>query len=296
VPKPTPSWRGLRRRAWGGDAGDRRSPLYQVVRVLLLAFVVFNTVIFLWLVMSSFKDSRNIFGSPWTPPTTWHVENYVSAWLSSEIATNTRNSVVVVTASAAGIVALSAPAAYALTRFGVRGSGWLTTYMALGMGIPVQAAIIPIFVGLAKVGLLDSLTGLILLYVATSLPFTVFFLTAFFRTLPPELEEAAALDGASPLRTFVRVMLPLARPGIVTVLLLNVIALWNETFLALVLIGDTANYTLSLGLLGMYGTMQYTSNWGGLFAGVCIVVLPMLALYVVLSRRIIEGMTVGASR
>ncbi|HEX5993744.1 MAG TPA: carbohydrate ABC transporter permease [Jiangellales bacterium] len=296
MPKPALSQRPPHRGASAVDAGDRRSPVYQLIRVLLLAFVAFNVVIFLWLLMSSFKDSRAIFGSPWTLPTTWHIENYVSAWLSSEIATDARNSVLVVTVSAAAIVALSAPAAYALSRFGVRGSGWLTTYMALGMGIPVQAAIIPIFVGLAKVGLLDSLTGLILLYVATSLPFTVFFLTAFFRTLPPELEEAAALDGASPLRTFLRVMLPLARPGIVTVLLLNVIALWNETFLALVLIGDTANYTLSLGLLGMYGTMQYTSNWGGLFAGVCIVVLPMLVLYVVLSRRIIEGMTVGASR
>lgn len=273
-----------------------RSPIRLVGTVAVWALVAFNLLMLLWIVLSSFKSTREIFGSPWALPAALHLENYVSSWVSSDLATAARNSVLTVAAAAATVVAIGAPAAYALSRFKVRFSGALSVYFVLGMGIPLQATIIPMYVGMAKIHMIDSLTGLYLLYVAISLPFTVFLLTGFFRGLPDELEEAAALDGSSPLHTFIHVMLPLARPGIITATIVNVVALWNETFLALVFLQDDAKQTLSLAILNMYGTMQYTSNWGGLFAGVCMVILPMLLMYVVLGRRIIEGLTFGSNR
>lgn len=291
-----PAYRRRRRRRGVKSVPLWHSPLRLGGGAVLWGLVLFNIIIFAWLTLSSLKDTRHIFGSPWAPPTSPHLENYSSAWTSAELGRATLNSVMLVAASVAVLVALSAPAAYALSRFGGRGAGTLTVYFALGMGIPGQSVVIPLFVAMARLNLTDSLTGLGMLYVATNLPFTVFLLTGFFRGLPGELEEAAALDGAGPLRTFAAVMLPLARPGIVTAVILNVIAMWNETFLALVFINDNEKYTLSLGVLSMYGTMQYTSNWGGLFAGVCIVVLPMLLLYVFLGRRIVQGMTLGAGR
>jgi N-acetylglucosamine transport system permease protein len=164
------------------------------------------------------------------------------------------------------------------------------------MGIPLQAVLVPLFLMTNWLGLADSLFGLGIVYVAISLPFTVFLLTGFFRSLPTEIEEAAALDGASGVRTFVGVMLPLAQPGIITAFTLNVVLLWNETLLVLVLITDNTQYTLPRALLGLYGTMQYTGNWGGLFAGSIIVATPVLVIFALLSRRIIEGMTLGASK
>lgn len=291
-----PAYRRRRRRRGIARVPLWRSPLRVGGGAVLWALVLFNVVIFAWLTLSSVKDTRHIFGSPWALPTSLHPENYSSAWTSAELGRAALNSVLLVAGSVVVLVVLAAPAAYALSRFGGRGSAALIVYFALGMGIPGQSVVIPLFVAMARLNLTDSLTGLGMLYVATNLPFTVFLLTGFFRGLPGELEEAAALDGAGPLRTFASVMLPLARPGIVTAVILNVIAMWNETFLALVFINDNEKYTLSLGVLSMYGTMQYTSNWGGLFAGVCIVVLPMLLLYVFLGRRIVQGMTLGAGR
>jgi len=201
-------------------------------------------------------------------------------------------------------IAVAAPAAYILTRNGMRTASPVTTFFAVGIGIPLQAVIIPVFVLTQKMSLFfndnlgwwDDRLSLYLVYVAISLPFNVFLLTGFFRTLPTEMEEAAVLDGAGGLRVFGQIMLPLAQPGLITALTLTVISLWNETLLALMLIVDNDKYTLPQALLGLYQTMQYTSNWGGLFAGIIIVVLPIVVIYVWLGRRIVAGMTMGAGK
>jgi ABC-type glycerol-3-phosphate transport system permease component len=180
----------------------------------------------------------------------------------------------------------------------------LISGFALGMSIPIQAVLIPVFVLMQSisqfmwdtVGWWDDRVSLYIVYVATNLPFAVFLLTGYVRSLPSELEEAAALDGAGPIRSFVEVMIPLARAGLITAFILTLINVWNETLLALVFITDNTQYTLPQALLGLYGTMQYTSNWGGLFAGVIIVMLPIIIAYVVLGRWIVQGMTVGAGK
>ncbi|MBT2505672.1 carbohydrate ABC transporter permease [Streptomyces sp. ISL-98] len=183
----------------------------------------------------------------------------------------------------------------ALSRLGARSAGAGTSLFAIGLGIPAHAAFLPLYQVMAPLSLVNNLRGLWLLCTATSMPFAVFFLTGFFRPLPAELEEAAALDGASPSYTFWRIMLPLARSGLITLLLLNVINHWGETFFALVFIQEQELQTLPL--LGFMQQMQYNgADWGGLFAGIAVVVLPLVALYVWLGRRIIEGMTLGSGK
>lgn len=287
-PKPAPGAR-------------RTSPLRVVGLVVIWAFTAFNILLLYWLVTAAFKTPREIFTKPFALPRQWIEQgrpfrNFVYAWNNAGFGNAFLVTVVLVAVSAVAIVAVSAPAAYALTRLGVRGSGPLTNVIAIGMGIPFQTVIIPLFIGLAKVNLTNSLFGLFLIYVALSLPFTVFLLTGFFRSLPDELEEAAAIDGASPLRTFWTIMLPLARGGLITALILNAIGLWNETLLAIVFLQENAKFTLARALFTFYNAAQYQSEFGGLIAGVAIVVLPMLVLYIVLARRIITGLTLGAGR
>jgi multiple sugar transport system permease protein/N-acetylglucosamine transport system permease protein len=261
------------------------------------ALVGFDLFVLAWLFVSSLKSSREIFEAPWSLPAAPQWQNYAAAWGEGRFGLAAFNSVALAVATALATVAVAAPAAYALARFGLRASGWLTTLFALGIGIPAQVIMLPLYAAMDTLGLVDSLPGLWLLYLATSIPFAVFFLTGFFATLPVEMEEAAALDGASPLRCFVSVMLPMARSGIVTLLILNLIAHWNETLFALIFLQSDDKATLPLALLKFLQTMQYNAgNWGGLFAGMCIVVLPVLGIYIWLGSRIIKGFTLGSGK
>ncbi|MFB9908715.1 carbohydrate ABC transporter permease [Allokutzneria oryzae] len=270
-------------------------PVRRVGTVAVWALVVFNLGALLWMGVSALREHTAIFDSPWGVETFGQVENFVRAWSESNFGQAALNTVLLVAAASVVVVAVSAPAAYALAKSRTRLSGAMAVFFALGIGIPVQVIVIPLFVLMQDVGLVNSLTGLFVLYVALSLPFTVFLLTGFFGSLPEEVEEAAEIDGAGPVRTFAQIVLPLARNGLLTALLLNLIGLWNETFIALVFVQDSEKQTLSLSLLGFLQTQQYSgSDYGALLAGVCILVLPMLAVYVWLGRRIIEGLTVGA--
>jgi multiple sugar transport system permease protein/N-acetylglucosamine transport system permease protein len=258
---------------------------------------VFNIGVLGWILLNSFKSTRDLLNAPWSLPKTLHWENFKRAWSSGNFGPATVNSLILVTTTAAATILLAAPAAYALSRLGARGAGPTTTLFAIGLGIPTQAIFLPLYSMMSHLHLVNSLFGLWLLYTATSMPFAVFFLTGFFRSLPSELEEAAALDGASPLYTFWRIMMPLGGNGIITLLLLNVIAHWSETFLALVFIQDQQLQTLPLAMLSFLQQMQYNgADWGGMFAGIAIVVLPLIVVYIWLGRRIIEGMTLGSGK
>ena len=192
------------------------------------------------------------------------------------------------------ILALSAPASYILSRAKFRGRNLITMTFIAGIGIPMPLLFIPLFVILAGIKLINTLPGLGLLYVAGSISFTVYMLTSFFGTLPKELEEAAILDGCSDLQVFSKVMLPLAAPGMLTAAIFNFMFLWNEYQLALVFLNDPKLRTLSLGLYALQNSMEYTGDWAGLMAGVVCVVVPTVVLYIILSERMISGITMGA--
>lgn len=275
-------------------AGD---PVRLFGRVVVWAFVTFNIVIFVFLIFSSFKTTPDIFRAPWAFPRSLHLENWATAWDEGGFARATVNTVALAGAAAVSTLVVSAPAAYVLSRVRARSAGPLSMFFVIGLGIPAQVTVIPLFEMMSRVGLVNSLFGLYVVYTATHIPFTVFLLTGFMRSLPSEIEEAAAIDGASAVRSFVQVMLPLARSGLVTVLVLNAISMWNETLLGIVFLQSVDKYTLSLAVLNFLSSMQFSgADYGGLFAGVCILVLPMLALYMWLGRRIVEGITLGAGK
>ncbi|TAM66257.1 MAG: carbohydrate ABC transporter permease [Microbacteriaceae bacterium] len=274
-----------------------RKTLWRAVIVLIWAGAAFNILLLVWIGLSGLKTTNEIFNQPLALPRIWRWDNFVVAWGVSNFGRAMLNTIVLVGATALTTVLLAAPAAYALSRFRIRGSSTLLLVFALGVGIPAQVIVLPLYVVMNQIGLVDSLAGVWLLYVATSLPFAVFFLAGFFTSLPREIEEAASLDGASPGRTFWRIMLPLARSGVVTLLILNMIQHWGETIIAIVFLQSTEHETLSLALLKFLQRLQYTgADWGQLFAGVGIVILPVLILYVWLGRRIIEGLTLGAGK
>ncbi|MEV7566433.1 carbohydrate ABC transporter permease [Streptomyces tanashiensis] len=263
---------------------------------LVWLFVLANLFLLLWMVLSSLRDTADIFAHPWSLPGSVQLSNYVTAF-DSGFGRAAWNSVLVSVSAALASVALAAPAAYALSRRLSSAAGPLTTLFVLGLGVPGQVLLIPVFLMLSEVDLVDSLPGLCAAYIGLSMPFTVFLLTGFFRSLPQEVEEAAALDGASPARTFWQIVLPLARSGMITAFLLQFINNWNETLFSLALVQSNDNYTLPLALARFIGEQQYKgADWGGMFAGLCLIVAPMLVLYGWLSQRIISGMTLGIGK
>jgi ABC-type glycerol-3-phosphate transport system permease component len=279
------------RRSFGGGN--------QIYYVVLLAWAVVTVFIFVWLLLSSLKTNVEVFGSPWALPATpleAASANFGKAWNLSKMGSYLGNSIVVTSLSVLLVVAVSAPASYALTRMRFFGNTFLSYYFIAGMGLPLQLMLIPLFVLLSQVKLANSLQGLILVYVAVSIPFTTLLLTGFFRTLPSELEDAAAIDGCSEFGTFWRVMMPLASPGLMTAAILNFVSIWNEFLLALLIIKRDTLRTMPLGIYGLRYSMQYTADWSALFAGVVIIVIPNLLFYLIFSDRITSGLTLGSGK
>lgn len=274
----------------------RRGLLRGAGSVFVWWWVLFSFAILMWIVVAAFKRNDTVFQELFAPPKSFNLGNFGDAWDLLNLTRTSLNTLLTVGAGTFVTMALAAPAAYALSRIHFRGAGALTAFFALGISIPVHSIIIPLFIGLSDTGLSNSLLGLTLAYVGVSVPFAVFLMTGFFRSLPTELEEAAAMEGAGPVRIFLSVMLPLARPGMVATSIIVAVGLWNEFLLALTLTFDEDKRTLGVGLLNTYGAMRYTSNWVGLFAAVVIMLVPLIVLYTWMSRRIIEGLTVGATK
>ncbi|AIE84788.1 carbohydrate ABC transporter permease [Fimbriimonas ginsengisoli] len=248
----------------------------------------------LWVLLSSLKTGDQIVGHPWSLPTTPHWVNYVNAWQTAGIGRAFGNSLLVTLGTLALLLPSGAMAAYVLARYEFPGRGLLFGGFLGGMMFPHFLVIVPLFFLMKSLDLLDTRTGLTIVYVAYSLSFTVFVLTGFFQTLPKELGEAAMIDGAGHAGTFWQVMLPLAKPGLIVVGIFNAIGLWNEYGLALVLIPSAANQTLPLGIANLTMTQQYQSDWGALFAGLVIVMLPVVIVYAIFRDRIHETMLAGA--
>lgn len=263
---------------------------------ILIAWSSFTIFGMTWIFMSSFKRTGDLLRDVWAIPLEPFVQNYHKAWSVVKMGSYFGNSVLVVSTSIVLILIVSAPASYVLTRIKFRGVNFFNQFFVAGMGIPYPLLFIPLFGMLRTINWIDTLQGLILIYVGLSIPFTVFLLTGFFATLPLEIEESAALDGAGPYRIFFSIMLPLASPGLITAAIFNFIGLWNEYMLALIFMTSQQKSTVALGLYALQSSMQYTGDWGALFAGVMIVVLPTMLLYILLSERMIEGITLGTGK
>jgi N-acetylglucosamine transport system permease protein len=248
----------------------------------------------LWAVMTSFKDDKSIFTSPWALPDKLHFDNWARAWTDAHMSEYFFNTVLVVGGSLIGTLVLGSMAAYVLARFDFPGNRFIYYLFIGGMSFPIMLALVPLFYVVNNMGLLNTIHGLILVYIAYSLPFTVFFLTSFFRTLPTSVAEAAFVDGASHTRTFFQIMLPMAKPGLISVGIFNFLGQWNQYMLPTVLNTDPDKHVLTQGLVQLAASQGYKGDWSGLFAGLVMAMLPVLAAYIVFQRQVVSGLTAGA--
>jgi ABC-type glycerol-3-phosphate transport system permease component len=277
----------------------RRPFSRSVAFAALLGYSLWLVFPMAWVAYSSLKGDEAIFRDTFALPSAGnlHTENYARAWNGAHFGEYFANSVLVTTVSVALIVALGAMAAYALARFSHPLGRVAFGLMIAGLTIPAQLSVVPLFFELRSVGLLNSKAGLILVYTANGLPFAVFILAGFFRSLPRSLYEAAVVDGCGEFSAFWRVLLPLARPGLVTVAIFQFIGVWKEYFYAFMLVsGDMAGTarTVPLGLANLSIEAEYHTEYGTLFAGIMLVTVPILVVYVALQRQIVRGIAAGA--
>ncbi len=281
---PTPSPAPRRNR----DGADKTINVFS--HTVLIGWSILVLVPFTWALVASTKTSREIFGDPWSLPASpqWH--NFQSAW-DQGVGDYLWNSIVVVTFGVLLTMLLGSMAAYVLARFEFWGNRFIYYLFAAGMMFPVFLAIVPLFFVVENFGMLSTYRGLILVYVAYSLPFTVFFMHSFFRTLPTEVAEAAIMDGASHSAVFFRVMLPMAKPGLLSIGIFNVIGQWNQFVLPAFLSPEKP--VLAQGIATLLSSQRYRGDWGSVFAALTIAMVPVIIVYLVFYRQVQAGLTSG---
>ena len=262
--------------------------------IILCLFCLFIFIMVGWIILASFSTTPEIFrGDALKFKSGIHIENYVKALVTNRIGRSFVNSILYTVVSCVMIIVIAGPASYALSRYKFKGNLFLQLMFMTGLGIPSTMIIMPLFSLTSRLNLASSRTVLIILYIGLILPFTVFFMYAFFKGIPRDYVEAAKVDGCSPYAIFWKIMLPLAQPGFVTVTIFNIITVWNEYFISLIFANDSALRPVAIGLVNMINSMRYTGDWAGMFAAVVIVFLPTFLLYIFLSDKIVAGVTAG---
>ncbi len=261
--------------------------------IIVIAWVLFTAVVLFWIFAASLSTSREIFsGKVLEFASGLHWENYATAWNTQNVSVFFANSLLYSTVSCAGVLVISATAAYVLSRWQFICSRAIRIALVVAMSVPTIMIIMPIYSLVVAWGLKGRVL-LIVLYIMLRVPYTTIYLLDFFSTLSRSYEEAAAIDGCPPIRTFWVIMLPLVQPAVVTVTIFNFLSVWNEFFMALIFTSSESMTPVGVGLLNIVNAMKYTGNYGALFAAVIIVFLPTFLLYVFLSEKIIAGVTGG---
>jgi N-acetylglucosamine transport system permease protein len=268
----------------------------------LLIWGLITTLPLLWAILSAFKTNGEFRTDPMGMPTGLAWDNFARAWGRANIGQYFLNSVIVVSMSLTMTMLFAAMAAYVLARYDFPGNRLVYYGFVGGLMFPVFLALVPMFFvvdnlsALPLVGQflgLNSYFSLALVYVAFSMPFTVFFLTAFFRTLPTAVAEAGIIDGCSHFSLFFRIMLPMARPGLVSLALFNFLGHWNQYVLPVVIMSDDNKKVLAQGLASLTAQTGFRADWTALFAGLVIALLPVLIVYVAFQKKVQAGLTAG---
>ncbi|MCG7209617.1 carbohydrate ABC transporter permease [Streptomyces arenae] len=273
-----------------GRRGTRRGLVFTAVMAIVALFWFGPLII---LLMTSLRTAADFSGhGTLALPRDWTLSNFGDAWHIGNFSTTYRNSLLITMVKVPLGVLLSALLAYALAKLELRLRRAVMFFVFLGLTVPIYIAIVPLFTMLRDAGLTDSLWGLLPPYLAFGIPFTTLVLQQFFRRIPDEIIEAARMDGASNFRIFWQFVLPLSLPALVTVIVLDAVATWNELLMALIILNSPEKSTIPLGMLGFSGT--FTTNYTGLSAGILIAVVPILILYALLQRWIVGGLTAGS--
>ncbi len=246
----------------------------------------------LLMILSSFKKSVDIYKDPLGFPSSFSLDTYRTLLSKIPFTTYFLNSLFVSVVSVVLIVVVCSLASFYIARFKFSWNHALFFIFLLGMMIPIKLGIVPLFILMRDLGLINSLWSLILMNTATGIPLSILILTGFFKTMPSELEEAARMDGAGNLRVLWYVVLPLMRPALGTVVIINFIAAWNDFFFPLIFITEKLKRTIPVGMMSLFG--EHSADWGSLFAGLTLASLPMILLFFIASKQFMEGLTAGA--
>ena len=277
-------------------APRRRSPSASLgIGVAAIVLVLVCLFPFAWMALSSIKTLPELFTVPphWLPnaPT---LGNYWTVFFNSNIPRYFLNSCIIAGGATVVALALAVFASYGFARFEFRGKPYLQTFVLVGQLLPTAAIIVPLFITLRYLHLINTYWGLILVYTIITLPLSVWMLTSYMRGIPVELEEAATIDGASRLGVLLRITLPLAMPGVVAVVVYSFVTCWNEFVFALVFAQDQSVKTLPIGLAEF--STEFNTDWGGVMAASMVMTVPVALLFLVFQRLFVGGLTAGATK
>lgn len=271
------------------------------IYVALITLAITIIVPVAWVFMASLKQNAEFIGAgtnPWSLPKGFYFQNFVTAFRDAQMGKFFMNTVLVTAMALILLLVLALPAAYALARFNFKGKKLLDTIYMAGLFINVNYIVIPIYLMLSDTNkmlgttfFLNNRFILALIYASTALPFTVYLLSGYFKTLPRGFEEAAYIDGCGHFKTMVSIMIPMAKPSIITVILFNFLSFWNEYIMAYTMM--KGNDTLAMGLKNLMAVERTATNYGIMYAGLVIVMLPTLILYIMVQKQLTEGMTAG---
>ncbi|MBW4082223.1 carbohydrate ABC transporter permease [Paenibacillus sp. S150] len=280
--------------AAAGTAPIRRRNLVPglLKNLFLWGYAVITIGLFVWVTMTAFKENREIFASPFGLPTDYRFDNFVDAWNKGNMSQYFWNSLFVSIFTVLLCIALSSTLSYVLARFRFKGNTAIYALFVLGVAIPLQSLLLPIFFRMDDIGLRDTLAGLVIVNAALNLPKAVFMLVGFMQGIPKEVEESAIIDGCGYGGIFSRIILPMSKPGLATAGILVFISVWNEYVFSTVLVSSNAVKTLPLGLASFQ--TSFISDYGLISAGVVLSIIPVLLVYVLMQEQIIKGMTDGA--
>jgi len=264
------------------------------VHLVLIAYSALAVGPLLLVVMNSFKARSAIFGAPLALPdtSTFSLIGYEKVFRASNILTYFSNSLIVTLVSMSLVLLFGAMAAWALTEYRFRGSTALALFLSIGIMVPIRLGSVAILNMMRSAGLNDTLTALILIYVAQGLPMSIFILSEFIQQIPKDLRDAARCDGVPETRIFFEVVAPLLRPAIATVAVFTIVPIWNDLWFPLILTSSDKTHTVTLGVQQFLG--QYITDWNSVLAALSMAILPVVAIYVILSRQLIAGLTSGA--
>lgn len=264
------------------------------ILVALTVITIFTMIPFLWVIASAFKDNTEIFGSAALLPEEWKFENFQAAWMDGQFGRYFMNTVFVALATTIIVVAVTAPAGYAFAKTQLRHATPLFYLYLFGITLPIESIIVPLFYQIKDMGLVNSLWGLTLALVGTGVPFGVYLMRSFFRDLPDALAEAARIDGASEWGIFFRIMLPLAKPGLLALAVFSFLGAWNEFFISILILLRDDVRTIPIGLVQF--REQNMSDYGALFAAITLAIIPSILIYIALQRQFISGLAAGATK
>jgi raffinose/stachyose/melibiose transport system permease protein len=264
------------------------------VHAVLISYSLLATLPILLVVMNSFKSRNAIFAAPLAPPgaDTFSLIGYTKVLRNAHVFTWFANSLIVTLGAMFLTLLFGAMAAWALTEYRLRWTNALALYMSIGIMVPIRLGSIAILTMMRSLGLNDTLTALILVYVAQGLPMAVFILSEFIQQIPRDLRDAARCDGVPEIRIFFEVIAPLLRPALATVAVFTIVPIWNDLWFPLILTSSERTHTITLGVQQFLG--QYVTDWNSVLAALSLAILPVVVIYVIFSRQLISGLTAGA--